>query len=316
MDKRLLTELTRITEEEQRLLNGSTEIDRSLYMDASLNVINSRKLLSSGKLITMRPHTRFVDFPVHTHDYVEMVYICSGRMTHIVNGNCVQMEQGDILLLNQFATHAIQKAGLDDIAVNFIILPEFFTDTISMIGEEETPLRRFLVECLCHRDSGPGYLHYQVTQVQTIQNLVENLILALQEKKGSKRRISSLTMTLLFLQLIDHTENLFVTAEVDAAVVKVLQYIDTNYATGSLADISRKLGYDVAWISREIKRKTGKNYTQIVQDKRMAQAAFLLRNTDINVADISVSVGYENVSYFHRLFSRRFGCSPKSYRDQ
>ena len=53
-----------------------------------------------------------------------------------------------------------------------------------------------------------------------------------------------------------------------------------------------------------------------VQEKRLAQAAFLLRNTDRNVADISVAVGYENISYFHRIFSAAYGKSPKHYRDE
>ena len=47
----------------------------------------------------------------------------------------------------------------------------------------------------------------------------------------------------------------------------------------------------------------------------MSQAAWLLRNTDKKVDEISFSVGYENVSYFHRLFTARFGMSPKKYRD-
>ena len=47
----------------------------------------------------------------------------------------------------------------------------------------------------------------------------------------------------------------------------------------------------------------------------MSQAAWLLRNTALRVEDIAVSVGYENSSYFHRLFAARFGLSPKKYRD-
>ena len=46
----------------------------------------------------------------------------------------------------------------------------------------------------------------------------------------------------------------------------------------------------------------------------MAQAAFLLKTTKMNVADIAISVGYENVSYFHRLFGKTYGLSPKKYR--
>ena len=63
-------------------------------------------------------------------------------------------------------------------------------------------------------------------------------------------------------------------------------------------------------------RKTGKTYTQLIQEKRLAQAAFLLRNTDRNVSDIAVAVGYENISYFHRIFADSYGKSPRHYRVQ
>jgi AraC-like DNA-binding protein len=102
----------------------------------------------------------------------------------------------------------------------------------------------------------------------------------------------------------------------DAAVFQVLRYVETNYVQGSFAEISQRLHYDPSWLSREIKRETGKTYTRLVQEKRLAQAAFLLKNTDRNVADIAIAVGYENVSYFHRLFAKYYGRSPRNYRLQ
>jgi len=315
MDDQILSRLSAITQEEQRILDGETEIDRKIYMQGSHDIINSKKLLSAGKLITIRPHTRFIDFPKHTHDYVEMIYMCRGNTTHIVNGQRVLLKYGELLLLNQSATHEVCRAETGDVAVNFIILPEFFTETLKDIGEEETPLRRFLVDCLCRQNSGAGYLHFRVADVKYIQNLIENLLFTLLFDNSSKRRISSMTMSLLFLQLSAHTDTLSVFTPVDAAVLELLRYADANYVSGSLADAAELLRFDVAWLSRELKRKTGKTFTQIVQEKRLAQAAFLLRNTDAKVSDISVAVGYENISFFHRLFSASFGCSPKKYRD-
>jgi AraC-like DNA-binding protein len=55
---------------------------------------------------------------------------------------------------------------------------------------------------------------------------------------------------------------------------------------------------------------------QLVQEARLAQAAYLLRNTRKNVSDIAVSVGYENISYFHRIFADTYGKSHKRYRDE
>jgi len=302
-------------QEEKAILDGQTTIDRKIYMQGLENTVNSAKLLSAGKLITMRTHTRFIHFPKHTHDYVEMVYMCSGETTHIVNGRKIRLHTGELLLLNQRATHEICRADEGDIAVNFIVLPDFFASTLAAIGEEETPLRHFLVDCLCGADTGKGFLHFCVSDVIAVQNLVENLVLTLMQDTPNKRKTSQMTMALLFLQLMNNTETLVTDTQADAAIFRVLRYAETNYADGSLRELAQLLHYDVCWLSREIKQKTGKTYTQIIQEKRLAQAAFLLRSTDRNVADISAAVGYENVSYFHRIFAATYGKSPKQYRD-
>ncbi len=316
MNKEILEHLQGITSEERAILDGRTTIDRDLYMKGHNNTVNAQKLLSSGKLITIRPHTRFIHFPEHTHDYVEVVYMCAGRTTHIVNGKQIVLEQGDLLFLSQNATHEVCRAGEADVAVNLIVLPDFFATTLSAIGEEETPLRRFLVDCLCGQNSGSAYLHFAVSEVIPIQNLIENLLWTLLHEIPHKRKTSQMTMALLFLQLMGHMETLLTEDQDDAAIFKVLRYVESNYITGSLSELAGQLHYDLSWLSREIKRKTGKTYTQIVQEKRLAQAAFLLKNTDRNVSDISVAVGYENVSYFHRIFAESYGKSPKHYRDE
>lgn len=316
MDKQLLEHLRSVTGEEQAILGGRATIDRDLYMQGHGNTINSRKLLSAGKLITVRPHTRFIPFPAHTHDYVEVVYMCEGSTTHTVNGKPITLKQGELLFLSQRAIHQVSKAGETDVAVNLIVLPSFFDTALTALGEEETPLRRFLVDCLCGQDTGPGYLHFRVANVKPIQNLIENLLWIVMQETPHKRKMSQMTMALLFLQLTGHTETLVSGDQDEAAVLKVLRYVEANYVTGSLTDAAQLLHYDLCWLSREIKKKTGKTYTQLVQEKRLAQAAFLLRSTDRNVADISVAVGYENISYFHRIFTAAYGKSPKHYRDE
>ena len=315
MDVKLLEKLSVITAEEQEILDGRSDIDRSIYMQEQGSVINSRKLLAAGKLITIRPHTRFIHFPEHTHDYVEVIFMCAGRTTHIVNGRQIVLKHGDLLFLNQSVTHEVCRAEEGDVAVNFIVLPEFFSTPLSMIGEEETPLRRFLVDCLCGQNSSAGYLHFDVSEVKPIQNLLENLLWILIQETPTKQKISQTTMALLFMQLLGHTDTLATNDREDAVIWKVLRYVESNYVGGTFTELVEKLHYDASWLSREIKRKTGKTYTQLVQEKRLAQAAFLLHNTDQRVSDIARAVGYENLSFFHRIFAENYGKSPKHYRD-
>ena len=98
-------------------------------------------------------------------------------------------------------------------------------------------------------------------------------------------------------------------------VLRVLRYIDENYRDGELTELAGILGYDIYWLSRAVKRLTGRTYKELLQIKRLNQAGFLLLNTKISVAEISVAVGYDNTSYFHRIFRERYGVSPKEYRE-
>ena len=313
MDAALLTRLSAVTPEEERILRGEARIDRSLYMDGSRDVISGDKLLSPGKIITIRPHTRFIAFPEHTHDYVEMVYMCRGQTVHRVNGREIVLREGELLLLGQHARQSIAPASREDIAVNFIVRPAFFSATLPYLGEEETPLRRFIVGCLTGENE-TGCLHFQVSGVLPIQNLIENMLYTLTEDTPNKRGILQMTMGLLFAQLLNHSQSLQFASQDQNAVVSVLRYVEEHYRDGSLGEIAESLHYELSSLSRLIRRKTGRNYTELVQEKRLSQAAWLLRNTERNVDEIARAVGYENMTYFHRLFRDRYGQSPRAYR--
>ena len=314
MNKELLRSLAAFSAEERDFLAGKNEIDRDIYMGGTHNVVNSKKLLAHDKLITVRVHSRFVHFPEHTHDYVEVVYMCSGQTTHIINGHKVVLREGELLFLSQNARQEIYPAGEGDIAVNFITLPQFFDNTISMLDNDESPLKKFIVDCLKNRDSDTPYLHFEVSDVLPVQNLVENLIWTLFNGVSNKRKINQTTMGLLFLQLLNYTDRLLYADKEEGLVLRTLKYVEEHYNDGSLSELSDLLHYDFAWLSREIKRKTGKTYTELVQEKRLAQACYFLKNTDMSIDDIATRIGYDNVSYFHRLFKKIFGVTPSRYR--
>lgn len=163
---------------------------------------------------------------------------------------------------------------------------------------------------------GAGYLHFKVSDVQPIQNLIENLIWTLTREEANKRRISQWTMGLLFLHLVNHTENLYIDPRFveQQFMLQVLRYVEEHYRDGELRELAQELHYDVSWLSREIKKQSGKTFTELMQDRRMNQAVFLLKTTKMNVTEISESIGYENLSYFHHIFKKQYGVSPHKYR--
>ena len=314
MNSEIINRLSVITNEEKKILSGQTKIDRNIYMSGDRDIISGDKLLPKGKQIMIRPHTRFIHFPEHTHDYVEFVYMCQGSTKHIVNGTAITLQEGELLMLGQNARQEIYPAGKNDIAVNFIVRPDFFSGVLAFLGDEETPLRRFILSCITG-ESETGYLYFKVADVLPVQNLVENLLWILITQPSNKRGIYHLTMGLLFVELLECTDTLQFSYEDQSIIMKVLRYIEDNYRSGTLREIAGMVHYEYPTLSRLIKKKTGRSFTQLMQEKRLAQAAWFLLNTEERIDDIAYMVGYENMTHFHKLFTQCYGKSPKHYRD-
>jgi len=271
-------------------------------------------LWNAGRRIALYRHPRGIHVPTHQRSFAELVYMVRGTTHHRIGGSEVLLGQGELLLLGQNTPQELLPLAADTLAVSFFIKPEFFGDILSFLGTEETPLREFVLRCL-GQETPYGYLHFHVGTVRQVQNLMENLLLHLLENPESRRPIPLYTVGLLFVQLLEESDNLTMGIREQQAILDVLRYLENNYASGSLTDAAQMLHCDVAWLSREIKRRTGRTYTELLQERRLRQAAWLLEHTNQRISDIALAVGYENVSYFHRIFRAQFGLSPKKYRD-
>ena len=316
MHQELLDRLKEITLEEQRILDGEQQVERELYTSEEDFTVDSRKMLEEGELITVRTHTRFIYFPEHRHNYVEVIYVCQGSITNIIDGREVMIRQGELLFLNQYTRHEILPAGEGDIAINFIILPEFFDVAYTMIGRNNV-LADFLVNVL-RQDADRGeYLHFKVAGVLQIQNLLENMIYSLVTGQENQKRMNQTTMGLLFLYLIDSVQ--YVEMRVpdqyeDMIAMTTLDYIEQNYRTATLTELCTKLHLPMPLLSRMVKKSTGYNFKELLQRKRLSKAVALMCDTDLPISDIISAVGYENSRYFHRVFRERYHMTPRNFR--
>lgn len=293
MREELLCHLRQITAEEKALLQGHSDIQKEIYTSGQEFVVDNAKLLERGHLIEIRPHTRFAHFPKHRHNYAELVYVCCGS-----------------------ATHEILPASRDDIAVNFIILPEFFDRILSMM-ERENVLRSFLISTLSSHDSQITYLHFQAKGILPIQNLIENMLWNLIDKKPGTNTINQITMGLIFMNLSVFAESMAQSQtgnyEQDL-IFRILKYIEAHYKSGTLTDISAEIKLPPYYVSRLLKKYTGQTFKELLQQQKLQQAVYLLSQTTLSVDDIIDAVGYNNSSYFYRIFREKYRCSPKEYR--
>lgn len=278
--------------------------------------MESGRVIGPGRLMDVSTHTRFAYFPQHRHNYVEIMYVCAGSITHILNGEkTVVLHEGDLLFLNQSCRHEILPAGEGDLGVNIIVLPQFFHTAFGMLGEGNS-MSDFLLHCLTREDPAPLWLQFHTAGLVPVQNLIENLIWSAVHHDEPDSRLNQLTMGLLLLQLLRHTERLSTdSAGMDKTVLRALRYIDDHYAGASLEEFARAEHRPLAEISRAVHRETGSTFKELLQKKRFQEAASLLQNTSLSVSDAAYAVGYSNTSYFHRRFREIYGISPREYRE-
>lgn len=317
MQQALLDHLRKITEEEQRILDGASEVDQGLYTSGTDFTVDSAKMLEEGKLIAVRTHTRFVYFPSHRHNFIEVLYVCEGSLTNIIGGKQVIVEAGELLFLNQYTRHEILPAEKNDIAINFMILPEFFDVAYSMAGSNNI-LADFLVNVLRQNEEKGEYLHFRVAEVLQIQNLLENMIYSLVTGRGDQKRINQTTMGLIFLYLLDSVQyaEMRVPNQYENMIsMTTLDYIEQNYKTATLTELCVKLHLPMHVLSKMIKKNTGFNFKELLQRKRLNKAVELMCETDLPISDIIAAVGYENGSYFHRVFREKYHVTPRAFRE-
>lgn len=285
MRQELLDHLRAITPEERAILDSGGGIQRELYTSRLEFVVDSARLLEKGRLIEIRPHTRFAHFPRHRHNYVEMVYQCAGHATHIVDHagqrETIVLQMGDLLFLNQNVSHEILPTGAEDLAVNFVILPQFFSRPISMI-ERENVLRDFLIATLSGAVDGSGWLHIRAAELVPVENTLESMIWTLIDGQSGTNTIIETSMGLLFMNLSMYADVVGQSGSGggdQAMVFSALKYIEERYADGTLAELSQDLGRPEYYVSRLLKKYTGSNFKELLQQRRLQQAAYLLVHT-------------------------------------
>ena len=313
MREEILRKLRQVTEEEKKLLAGGS-VDRTLYCSSDNFIIDSDKLLANGQLIALRAHTRFASFPMHSHNYVEIVYMCSGQTIHHIEGNPpLTLRTGELLFLNQNAVHSVEQAGREDVGVNFIVLPQFFDYALALIGTDNI-LGKFLLGSL--RQNGRA----GITCIFWFR-------CASRAESGGKPGVEPRASATQWPEDRPDDDGPFDDAAAqlyaessgnfgNSLVLAALREIEENYRAADLSRLARELHVSLPALSAGVHQATGHTFKALLLEKRLSKAAQLLRETKLSTQDIIFAVGYENTSYFYRAFRARFGLTPKEYRAQ
>lgn len=101
----------------------------------------------------------------------------------------------------------------------------------------------------------------------------------------------------------------------DDRLFQVISYVAANYMEKiSLVTVARMCGLSSFQFSRNFKKTKGVTFRDFVIDFRIERAAQSLRASRTSVTEIAFEVGFNDLSYFARMFRRRFGVAPCQYR--
>ena len=99
-------------------------------------------------------------------------------------------------------------------------------------------------------------------------------------------------------------------------IQKVIDYLHENYQKEiHLADVAGHVNMSEVSFRRFMKKRTGKNYIEYLNDLRLGIASRHLIDTTKTVAEISYECGFNNLSNFNRIFKKRKGVTPKEFRE-
>lgn len=114
-------------------------------------------------------------------------------------------------------------------------------------------------------------------------------------------------------KLLNHEDLSYVKG--DAFNARVLEYIEKNYCDDlTVKDVAAKFAVSPNYFSTVFSRANGTTFTQYLINTRIQRACVLLRETDLPIDRIAVSVGFNDARYFYRVFKRTVGRTPADYR--
>jgi AraC family transcriptional activator of pobA len=248
----------------------------------------------------------------HRHDYHELIWTRCGTGHHLIDGEVSAVEPNAITLIARGQVHVFeQAAGLYGAVVRF--------------GDEllhTDPTARANPKWLL---AGRGVRTTAVPpgDVPRLESVIASLA-AETRRPADSRTIDlqrhMLAALLLWIErwyearLIEHRDSDDPDLQLFRRFSDILERdFARRYDAGSYAD---KLGVPQSLLSRALTQLTGRGTKELITDRRMLEAARLLRFTSLTVGEVAFRAGYEDQLYFSRAFKRHYGEPPMAYRER
>lgn len=273
---------------------------------------------ASNAEINVVKHERY-SYPIlHNHAYVEIAYVYSGSCTHYVENQSFEMKEGDLCILAPEAMHVITALDDESIVLNILMSKKQLDESFLAMVKEKHLLAAFFENILYGKSVSP-YIIFPTGQDLWMKQVFEKMFQETIDKKYAYQQSLELYVRQLFIHIIRNYEMLAQVSEPldrkpDENVVAVLGYISVNYNKVTLKDVAEFFNYSESYMSRMLKKYTGKTFGALVNSLQMKCAAELLSTTERSLSDISQEVGCFDYSHFSKKFKKEYGMTPDMYR--
>ena len=270
-------------------------------------------------LVGLVKETRFTSIPDHVNHDMELNLVYEGTCDYLVGGSRRRLRQGDVII---FDTGVVRSSpsykGENDIVLSMVFRKEFFDSVFLSQLPGSGLLTSLLFEAISDRRCHDRYLEIPAAYTGRSLRLMSFLFEEYYFSDPYSPELIRSYVTSLFLELIRGLYKQSAASEGVAwrqrTMSDILDFIERNYAECTLEMLSRRFGYNQNYLGNLIKRQTGRSFSEIKAAQQMAEAAYLLANTDRPVAQVAQKVGISNMTYFYSKFRNCFGMTPREYR--
>lgn len=288
--------------------------------DGAFSILNET-LGSTSKFQTRFHLPGMVSTILHTHSTVELAYVVKGILRQRICDKDELFYAGEICLIDKDSQHFDYLTPDGSIVIFLSIANAFFEQPLFQSrSHTNANIETFLHELLLKRKQQYKYIRF-VPKEGSKQELPQVLMNILHEiwemRAGSERIVLGYVERLLSLLPVEYHFSL--SKDEQAHVRKLLfsevkDYIETHYATVTIATLQKQFHYNPDYFNRLFKQYTGMTYTQYLQGVRLEKALVLIKTTALPNNTIARQVGYNNLGFFYKLFTARYGKKPHSFR--
>ncbi|MBA1433889.1 AraC family transcriptional regulator [Bombilactobacillus bombi] len=259
--------------------------------------------------------------PYHVHNYIEMIIPLLGNCTVLTNKEEINVQQNDIIIMGNHTTHTAKPIAESSIIVNIALKGNAFTlNEFNFIQHSNESISHLLFSLLSNENLGENtYSLFHTAHNSKVINLLYDILDEYYHPDIHSNQIIKLEILTLFSRLLRSAAQADINVKVNNKasgnnVLTFLLYIEKNYSNITLVSMGKHFGFNSNYLSNYLKKQTGMSFIQLVHLQRINVAAEYLIYTNASIEQISYKIGYENPSYFYKIFKKILHISPTEYR--